>query len=115
MIWKWVINLMLGHRVQLHSNFLHGSHKEVYASCCIFAAFVSPTDTLLPMCDTPYNFASTWTGNPVKFLKRKAITVLVFFLGEKAVCLPVTSPLTQAPEFKGIYKILLRPLRWIFT
>lgn len=37
MIWKWIINLMLGHRVQLHSNFLHGSHKEVYALCCISA------------------------------------------------------------------------------
>lgn len=46
MIWKWIINLMLGHRVQLLSNFLHGSHQEVYAWCCISAAFVSPTDTL---------------------------------------------------------------------
>lgn len=99
---------MLGHRVQLHSNFLHSSHKEVYAWCCISAALVSPTDTLSSMCDTPYNSASTWTGNTVKFLKRKAITG---FLGEKAVCLPVTSPLTRAPEFKGVYKILLRPLR----
>lgn len=37
---------MLGHCVQLHSNFLHSSHQEVYASCCISAALVSPTDTL---------------------------------------------------------------------
>lgn len=94
---------MLGHRVQLHSNFLHGSHKEVYALRRISAALISPTDTLSSMCDPPYNSASTWTGNPVKFLKRKAITG---FLGEKAVCLPVTSPLTQAPELEGIYKIL---------
>lgn len=57
--------------------------------------------------DTPYNSASTWSGNPVKFLKTKAITG---FLGEKAVCLPMTSPLTQALELKGIYKILLWPL-----
>lgn len=94
---------MLGHRVQLHSNFLHGSHKEVYALRRISATLISPTDTLSSMCDPPYNSASTWTGNPVKFLKRKAITG---FLGEKAVCLPVTSPLTQAPELEGIYKIL---------
>lgn len=112
MIWKWIINLMLGHRVQLHSNFLHGSHKEVYTSCCIFAALVCPMDTLLPMCDTPYNSASTWTGNSDKFLKRKAITG---FFGEKAACLPVISPLTRALEFKGIYKTLLRPLCQIFT
>lgn len=64
------------------------------------------------MCDTPYNSASTWTGNSDKFLKRKAITG---FLGEKAACLPVISPLTRALEFKGIYKILLRPLCQIFT
>lgn len=99
---------MLGHHVQLLSNFLHGSHKEVYASCCISAALVSPADTLLSTCDPPYNSASTWTGNPVKFLKRKAITG---FFGEKAVCLPVTSPLTRAPELKGVYKILPWPLR----
>lgn len=103
MIWKWIINLMLGHRVQLHSNFLHGSHKEVYALCCISAASVSPADTLLSMCDPPYNSVSTCTGNPVKFLKRKAITG---FFGEKAACLPVTSPLTRALELKGVYKIL---------
>lgn len=83
MIWKWIINLMLGHGVKLLSNFLHCSHQEVFTSCCIFAALVCPKDTPLATSETPCNFASTWTGNPVKFLKRKAITG---FLGEKAVC-----------------------------
>lgn len=97
MIWKWIINLMLGHRVQLHSNFLHGSHKEVYASCRISAALVSPTDTLSSMCDPPYNSASTWTGNPVKFLKRKAFTG---FLGEKSCLLARDLPFNPSSGIK---------------
>lgn len=83
MIWKWIINLMLGRCVKSHSIFLHCSHKEVFTSRCIFAALLCFKDTPSATSETPCNFASTWTGNPVKFLKRKAITG---FLGEKAAC-----------------------------
>lgn len=75
---------MLGHCVELHSNFLRCSHEEVFTSRGTFAALPRPKDTPSATSETPCNFASTWTGNPVKSLKRKAITG---FLGGKACAL----------------------------
>jgi len=81
MIWKWTINARTLH--QIAQKFPALLSQGNFHITLYFTALVCLKDAPLAASQTPYNSASTCTGNPVKFSKRKAI---IGFLREKAAC-----------------------------